>query len=263
MRAVLCVVVLSSSFSLAAPPAVHATEPRDEGRGELVLYPLGVQVNGSVTQHVGTSATVLWHAQERFALALSGGYNWYAAESALSAEVSRKLQVDAAPGAPRLLTTWALFGGAEVTALDGDLAFLERAKGRLGLTLTAGLGATGSRVALAPTLDVDAGVRLTAQVGVGLRLALGDRFTLRFDVRDAVSSSAITRLDGCTASDVVSVLGTPPGSTAGVSAGCQPGWVASASGPSRQVPGALSLLRSTSAGLVHNVQVLLGGSFLF
>lgn len=208
---VLAVVMLMAGVAQGQPTGV-ATQATRPTQFELSLAPAAVQVNGKFAQHVGSFGTFTWHATERFALQLVGGGNWYSEESGFNGELVEKFRVEAQT-ASLLLWTWGLFGGTEVEPVFGELSLLAGPRVRLGVVLSVGLGAGGTRHLLKPrTLTsaglesdatyADTGARFMATVATGLRVRVGERFTARLEVRDVGYSAAVSSVNGCSGADV-------------------------------------------------------------
>ncbi len=265
--------------------AVHTVEMKqfsDSGKREVVLYPLAVQINGKFSQHVGTMGSFLWHLQENFALMVTGGYNWYRDESAFSAEINDKLRV-ATEAASALLMTWGVLGGVEVTPFYGKFAFFENALARFSVVINGGAGVGGTRVQLKPRTQVgdrispatygDTNTLFMAQLGIGFRVQLGERFTIRVEVRDVVYTPSVERINGCDFDDLTRMeTRVGSGGTADqamTSASCRKlefvGF--SETDPtypnSRNISLARNLVKNPSSDVINNVGLYLGASFLF
>lgn len=171
------------------------------GRLEVTLFPATVQLNGKFTQHAGTFAAVTWRLRDRVGLQLLGGGNWYSDESPFDGELVDKYRVEAQL-ASALLWTWGLFGGVELEPFVGSFTLFDGPHVRVGLVLDVGAGAGGTRVRLSPKSFGETGARFMATFSAGLRVQLGERFTLRLGVRDVAYSARVERLNGCTYDDV-------------------------------------------------------------
>lgn len=265
--------------------AVHTVEMKqfsDSGKREVVLYPIAVQINGKFSQHVGTMGSFLWHLQENFALMVTGGYNWYRDESAFSAEINDKLRV-ATEAASALLMTWGVLGGVEVTPFYGKFAVFENALARFSVVINGGAGVGGTRVQLKPRTQVgdrispatygDTNTLFMAQLGVGFRVQLGERFTIRVEVRDVVYTPSVERINGCDFDDLTRmeqrVGAGGSADQAMTSAACRKlefvGF--SETDPtypnSRNISLARNLVKNPSSDVINNVGLYLGASFLF
>lgn len=244
--------------------AVHTVEQKqfsDSGRRELVLYPATAQINGKYSQHFGTMGSFLWYLQENFALMVTGGYNWYNAESSLVTELTDKVSV-APPTATALLSTWSVLAGVEVAPLYGKFAIVENALVRFSFVINGGAGAGGTRVQLRAALQDkqaafgDTNVRFMAMLGAGFRLQLGSRFALRIEVRDVVYTARVERINGCSLADLQS---TPISSTGS----CQAELFNEGGSSGTLVSLATSILRKPSSDVLNNVGLYLGASFIF
>jgi hypothetical protein len=268
MRALAVVVVMAGAAQ--GQPTGVATQATRPGQFELSLAPAAVQVNGKFAQHVGSFGTFTWHATERFALQLVGGGNWYNEESGFNEELVGKFRVEAQT-ASSLLWTWGLFGGTEVEPVFGELSLLGGPHVRLGVVLSVGLGAGGTRHLLKPrTLTsaglesdatyADTGVRFMATVAAGLRVRVGERFTARLEVRDVGYSAAVSSVNGCSGADVdglvrrthLSDLGSVP-----VSGTCR-GFSSPSDARTAQV-----LFRVSSGDVLHSLSLSLSAGFSF
>jgi outer membrane beta-barrel protein len=262
---------------------VHTVEQKqfsDSGKRELVLYPVSVQVNGKFSQHVGTQGAFLWHLQENFALMVTGGYNWYNAESNFSSELADKLRVTP-QAATALLWTWGALGGVEVTPLYGKFAIFENALARFSFIVNGGLGAGGTRVQLKPASVAsngsfspatygDTGPRFMASLGAGFRLQLGERFTLRLEVRNVVYTARVERINGCSVSDITKMETASNGGRpfpTDLPQECRTdefqGVDDSGYARSRNLSLARQLVQNPSSDVLNNVGLYLGASVLF
>ncbi len=266
--------------------AVHIVEQKqfsDAGKREIVLYPLAAQANGKFTQHYGTMGSFIWHLHENFGLMLTGGYNWYNAESAFNGELVDKFRIEA-QAATSLLQTWSALAGVEVTPIYGKFAFFEGTLAHFGLVLTGGAGAGGTRhmlkaetyqtdgVTISPATFGDTGMRFLGTIGAGFRVQVGQRFSIRVDVRDVIYTARVEKVNGCDSTDlknmdVLDKQAKDP-ALAVVSKGCD---AASYSGVdpatnfkrNRNIPLAKNLVSTPSSDVLNNVGVYLGASFLF
>ncbi len=267
--------------------AVHTVEEKEfqgEGKRELALFPVAVQVNGKFTQHVGTVASLVFHLRENFGLALTGGYNWYNAEAQFNQELIDRTQTQA-QAASSLLMTWHLLGGVEVSPLYGKFAIFDDTLVRFSFVVSGGLGLGGTRHQLkgqtvtaagavsAPTYG-DTGLKFMGSIGAGFRLNLGSRFALRLEVRDIVYTARVERVNGCSANDLRAMndftnaapVGRDP-IAADVGSGCEKvafsGQDNAKEPRSRGLPLALELVKTPTSDVLNNVGLYLGASFLF
>lgn len=196
-----------------APPALQ--------RFELVLAPASLQLDGVWAQHVGTTASLLVHVHERFAVTLSEGYlSWFTARSA-AAEVEQKLSVTQGED---WRPTWSVLAGAEIAPGQGTLA-LGDGEAELRFVVTGALGATvpqfRARRAFQgrPAFVGDASPAFSAQVGVGLRVKWG-HFAIRAELNDLiVTGGSATTVNGCTRSEASAAF-AGPASRSTVARGC-------------------------------------------
>ena len=264
---------------------VHTVEKKqfsDKGTHELVLYPAWLQVNGKFTNHAGSGITYLYHLQENFALQLSPIYNWYNTESGLNEELINKARVEA-QAATSLLLNWGATAGVEVTPLYGKFAFYEGSLAHFSLVVTGGAGLGNTRHQLKPATVVngneespatfgDTGLKFMGQVGAGLRVQLGTRFTLRLEVRDLVYSAQVSTVNGCTLDDLTRIKNkTDAGAkaeSAGVPGTCRVSEFGKASGNTAgdvraDVNLARNLVTTPSSDVLNNVGFYAGLGFIF
>lgn len=266
--------------------AVHIVEQKqfsDSGRRELVLFPVALQVNGKFTQHFGTFGSFVWHLQENFGLQITGGYNWYNAESGFNAELVEKVRAEA-QAATSLLWTWGVMGGVEVTPLYAKFAFFEGTLATFSIVINGGAGVGGTRhqlkpesvasdgTTVSPATYGDTGARFMGSLGAGFRLQLGQRFAFRLEVRDVVYTAKVDSVNGCNSMDLKAmddkIRGGQPIESAVVGGSCN---VQSFAGTdpdtgykrSNDVPLALNLVRLPSSDVLNNVGLYIGASFLF
>ncbi|MEW6431927.1 MAG: outer membrane beta-barrel domain-containing protein [Myxococcota bacterium] len=265
--------------------AVHIVEQKaysDSGKRELVLFPVALQANGKFTQHFGTFGSFVWHLQENFGLQITGGYNWYNAESGFNAELVEKVRAEA-QAATSLLWTWGVMGGVEVTPLYAKFAWFEGTLAHFSIVLNGGAGLGGTRHQLkpesvkadgsvSPATFGDTGARFMGSLGAGFRLQLGKHFAFRLEVRDVVYTAKVDSVNGCNVDDLRAMdaklrMGQPVESAV-VGGGCN---VTSFTGTvegtdykrSNDVPLALNLVRLPSSDVLNNVGLYIGASFLF
>jgi outer membrane beta-barrel protein len=197
--------------------SVHIVQKKrfaDEGKHELALYPLAVQVNGKFTNHAGSALHYTYHLQENFALQVSSLYNWHSNESRFNLELIDKVR-EQAQAASSLLLTWGAQAGVEVTPLYGKFAFYDGHLAQFSLVFSGGAGLGGTRHLIRPevanqvdgeTFNVparfgDTGTRFLGSVGGGLRVQFGDSYSMRLEVRDLVYTARVDRVDGCNLAD--------------------------------------------------------------
>ena len=193
--------------------AIHIVQRKpfaDEGRHELVLYPVAPQLNGVFTQHVGSAATYVYHLAEHLGIEVSAQYNWYNDDSAFNRELLTKLREEAPP-ATSLLLQWGAHAGLEVAPVYGKLAFADGLLGQFALVFSAGAGAGSTRHQLRPEVSRcdadgchrlpptygDTGLKLLGSLGGGARLQVGQRFAFRLELRSLLYTARVDRVNGC------------------------------------------------------------------
>src|SRR5207237_3169748 len=88
---------------------------------------------------------------------------------------------------------------------------------KLGFYLNAGLGAAKTRLQLRPSTDPegrkfgDTGFRPMGALGAGFRVFVSERFTVRLEVRDVAYSGYVSKVNGCSLSDVTAIKDHPNG----------------------------------------------------
>lgn len=222
---------------------------------ELAIAPVAVQLNGKYTQHVGTFGSVTLQLREGIGLQVLGGGNWINGESAFNGELAEKFRVEA-QAASALLWTWGVFGGVELEPFVGELAVLEGPRVRLGLVVSVGAGAGGTRHQLkpagaTPATFADTGVRFMGTFAVGALLRLGDQLTLRLGVRDVLYSAQVKTVNGC--SDVGNPFQLKLDGGGAACPGIAPDDIARAS----------SLLQFSNSDVLHNLGLSLALGFVF
>jgi outer membrane beta-barrel protein len=268
--------------------AVHIVEQKtasDAGKRELILFPVAAQLNGKFTQHFGTFGSFVWHLQENFGLQITGGYNWYNAESAFNEELVERVRTEA-QAATSLLWTWGVMGGVEVTPLYAKFAFFEGTLATFSVVLNGGAGAGGTRHqikpataksdgTLSPPTFGETGVRFMGSIGAGFRLQIGQRFAFRLEVRDVVYTARVDAVNGCNIDDLKAmenaIKGGKEPNTATVRGGCDRDSYSGAdeSGLKRSINVSLAknLVQPVnglpSSDVLNNVGLYLGASFLF
>lgn len=265
--------------------AVHIVEKKtyaDSGKREIVLFPVQIQANGKFTQHFGTFGSAVYHLQEHFGLQVTGGYNWYNAESAFNGELAEKVQ-SVAQAATSLLWVWGVMGGVEVSPLYAKFAWFRSTLATFSIVINGGAGVGGTRHQLkaatvksdgsvSPATYGDTGARFMASLGAGFRLRLGEHFAFRLEVRDVVYTAKVDQVNGCDMKDLQAMdakqRAGQPVTQAVVGSGCR---VDSFTGVvegtdikrSGDVPLAYNLVRLPSSDVLNNVGLYLGASFLF
>lgn len=63
----------------------------DQGRFELVAFPVIAQINPRYTQHFGSALSLVYHPQENFVFQLTPIYNWYAQSSDFNRELNNSI----------------------------------------------------------------------------------------------------------------------------------------------------------------------------
>jgi len=261
--------------------AVHVVERkqlRDQGRGELSLYPVAVQVNGEFTQHWGTALSYTYHLHENFGLQLTPQYNWSADESAFNRELIFKVREEAQAASSLLLLYGAILG-VEVTPLHGKFAFYDSALVHYTVVVNGGVGAGVTRHQLRPALEGhgesfgDTGTKLMGSVGGGFRFLIADRFALRLEVRDLVYTAKVDQVNGCDLDDLTALnarlsAGETSFQHVAVRANCQVGRFEGddphTGSPRRlDVPLAKALLETPSSDVLNNLGLYAGFSVTF
>lgn len=251
---------------------VHIVQQKrfaDRGRHELTLYPVVPQVNGKFTRHLGTGLSYQFHLQEHFGLQLSGQYHWVGAESAFNAELIDKVK-ESAQAASTLLVEWGAYGGFEVKPFYGKFAFYRHHLAQFSVVINAGAGVVKTRHQLVPegrdadglrTLAShgDTGLRFMGQVGAGFRVQLGKRFALRLEVRDLIYTARVDRVNGCSLSDIDTVI--DGGSQ--VSSGCRVDAFEAGGHRNANLRIARDLIQEPSSDAINLINFYAGASVLF
>lgn len=252
--------------------AVHIVQQKrfaDRGRHELTLYPVVPQVNGKFTRHLGTAISYQFHLQEHFGLQLSGQYNWVGSESDFNAELIDKVK-ESAQAASTLLVEWGAYGGFEVKPFYGKFAFYKHHLAQFSVVINAGAGVVSTRHQLVPegrdedglrtvASHGDTGMRFMGQVGAGFRVQLGERFALRLEVRDLVYTARVDRVNGCSLSDIDSVI--DGGSQ--VSSGCRIEAFEAGGHRNANLRIARDLIQEPSSDAINLINFYAGASILF
>ena len=271
----------AAASSVAMPPAaavvgadtqevqlVHVIEKRpftEAGRWETSLF-APVQVNAKFTVHAGLSAEVAYHIREN--LAAQVGFTWFplAVQSSFTEELVTKVRQQPL-AANALLLQGGAMAGLELMPVYGKINLFDGKILRLGLYVNAGLGAGKTRLQLRPSDNPkgrsfgDTGVRPMAGLGVGFRVFVNEKLTVRLELRDLVYSAFVSKVNGCDAADT-KALGLNEAAT--VKGGCS----ASAFGDApadikTNASIAADLIKESSADVVNNVAAYAGLSYLF
>jgi outer membrane beta-barrel protein len=286
--------LIASLFSLAAAaqeqqaPAVglpdpdvmriHVLEKRpftEAGRWEVSFFG-ATQVNPKFTVHAGFSGELAYHLRENLAMQLGVSYFPIAQQSTLSEELLTK-----ASEAPESAEAFLLQGdavlGLELMPIYGKLNVFDGKILRLGVYLNAGLGLAKTRLQLRPSTDPttgrsygDTGFRPMASLGMGLRVFVTERFTVRLELRDLAYSGYVSQVNGCSYNDVVKIEAseaqTPPSRVdpRNLSGGCDESAFGSLGTQAKlNASGAKDLLATPSAEVINNVAFQGGVSWLF
>jgi len=97
----------------------------------------------------------------------------------------------------------------------------------------------------AATTTGDAGSRFLGNLGVGFRVLLGERFALRFEIRDLLYTALVNTIDGCTLKQVDSTAGCPGLTSAQAKSNAD------------------ALLKDNSSDVVNDITFAAGLSYLF
>jgi outer membrane beta-barrel protein len=260
--------------------AIHVIEPKqfaDGGRHEFALYPIAAQVNGKFTEHLGTAIGYTYHLNENFGFQLVPQYNWHAASSGFSQELVDKVSQEPV-AATSLLLQWALQAGVEVAPLYGKFALGQSTLVHFSFIVSGGAGIVSTSHQLkpgnagGPATFGDTGIRPAGSLGGGFRVQLGNRFAIRLELRDLVYSARVTRVNGCSASDLAAMSAQldqgQSVTSATVSSGCD---VRRFDGVdprthynrNSDVPLALSLVSAPSSDVINNLGFYAGLSFVY
>jgi outer membrane beta-barrel protein len=249
---------------------IHVVEKRpftEAGRFELSLFG-PVQVNPKFTMHAGVGAEIAYHLREN--LAVQFGTTWFAfaVQSGLSEELAAKVS-QAPVAADALLVQADALAGLELMPVYGKFDVFDGKILRIGLYLNAGLGVAKTRLQLRPPTAEggrsfgDTGFRPEAGLGVGFRIFVSERFTVRLELRDRVYSAYVSKVNGCTFQDAHSIHENGSSAT-GLSGGCS---ASSFGGSENDIKSAAASaedqLRQPSAGIVNHLAVQGGVSWLF
>lgn len=260
--------------------AVHIVEKkqfRDQGRLELILYPVVAQLNGEFSQHYGSALSLVWHLQENFGLQLTPVYNWSAQTSAFNRELNSSVSEEAQASASLLIRYGGILG-VEVAPLYGKFAFYQGLLGRFQVVVNAGAGIASTEHELKPGNAAgvatygNTGARFMGSVGAGFRVAIADRFTVRVEARDLLYAARVDRVNGCSQSDLQALVNERPSgnplSGVSVSGSCRvssfQGTVKS-TGYNREsdLNNALNLTQERSSDVLNNLGVYAGVGMVF
>ncbi|TMA27534.1 MAG: outer membrane beta-barrel domain-containing protein [Deltaproteobacteria bacterium] len=273
---------LTLLFSLAAAAEepdvqrIHVLEQRpftESGRWEVSFFGLR-QVNPKFTVHTGLSAEVAVHLRENLAAQLGLTFFPIAVQSTLAEELLTKAN-ESPTSAEAFLLRYAAVAGLELMPIYGKLDVLDGRILRLGLYLNAGLGLARTRLQLRPSTDAttgrsfgDTGIRPLAQLGVGLRVFVSERFTVRLELRDFAYSGYTSTVNGCNRDDAraIQTANDSNQTPSGLSPGCDAlaFGSAGANGTARlNAAGAYELLKNPSSEVINNIAFQGGVSWLF
>lgn len=277
MRRFLLAIFVSGAAAAQTPAPdvrVHVVEKRpftEAQRWELSFFG-NAQVNPKFTQHAGVALELAYHLRENFAAQLGLLYFPYAVQSGLSEELLTRAGV-APDAAEAFLLRGAVLGGVELMPIYGKLDVFDGRILRLGVYLNAGLGAARTRLQLRPAADPttgrtfgDTGYRPIASLGAGLRVFLGDRFTVRLELRDLAYSGYVSRVNGCNLADVskIEAAEAAGGAASGLSGGCdERAFGAPGTAAQLNAGAARNLLTTPSADVINNLAFQGGVSWLF
>ena len=279
MRALALASLLVAASAAAQEPdadavRIHVLEKRpftEAGRWELSFFG-NTQVNSRFTMHAGIAGEVAYHLRENLAAQIGVWYFPVSHQSSLSEELLTKGRV-APDSAEAFLLRGAALAGLELMPIYGKLDVFDGKILRLGIYLNGGLGAATTRLQLRPSTDPvtgatfgDTGLRPIASLGLGLRVFLGERVTLRLELRDFAFSGQVSKVNGCNAADAAKIeTAEANGTTAtGLSSGCDERAFGSP-GPQAQLNAgaAKDLLSRASADVINNITFQGGVSWLF
>jgi outer membrane beta-barrel protein len=256
---------------------VHAVERKpytNQGRFEVTLFPFTAQVNGKFTSHIGLAAMLAYHLQENIALQITPFWNYIASESSFNEELVNKGRLQA-QAATALATYLGATGGVEVTPIYGKFAFYKETLAHFSLVLNAGIGAGLTRVEIIPPVSCDpadpnctnspaaygeTGLKFMGSVGGGFRIYLGEKITLRLEVRDIIYTAQVNTINGCDAGDISNLKGggSPNNSSCNSNAFNNPPNLRN-----NQLAIALSMLQQSSSDVLNNITFFAGVSWIF
>jgi outer membrane beta-barrel protein len=286
MRAFLLLCLCSLAAAAQQAPAVglpdrdvqriHVVEKRpftEAGRWELSFFGQ-TQVNPKFTVHAGASVELAYHIRENLAAQLGVAFFPLAVQSTLSEELLTKA-LEAPASAEAFLLRGYAAAGLELMPVYGKLNVFDGKILRLGIYLNAGLGLAKTRLQLRPSTDPttgrtfgDTGFRPMASLGVGLRVFVTERFTVRLELRDLAYSGYVSQVNGCNLADVQKIetaeAQDPPLAATGLSGGCDQRSFGPAGLLAKlNASGAKELLLQPSAEVINNLAFQGGISWLF
>lgn len=260
---------------------IHVIEKRpftEQGRWELSLFG-PVQVNAKFTEHFGVATEVAYHLRENLAVQLGAVWFPLAQQSGLTEQLV--IQAHQEPlAANALLLQGAAMAGLELMPVYGKLNIFDGKILRVGFYLNAGLGVAKTRLQLAQANTVnsqgqtvptdsgrtfgDAGIRPMAALGAGFRVFLGERITLRLELRDLVYSAYVSQVNGCNLQDAAAIASQGEGAASSVSSGCDVSAFNDGKGnPMGNAAIAEDQIKQPSADVVNNLTAYTGLSYLF
>ena len=253
---------------------IHVLEQRpftEVGRWELTFFG-STQVNPKFTMHAGLSAEVAYHLRENLAAQVGLWYFPVSVQSTLSEELLNKARV-APESAEALLVRGAALAGLELMPIYGKLNVFDGKILRLGIYLNGGLGVAKTRLQLRPSTDPgtgrtfgDTGYRPIASLGLGLRVFLSERVTMRLELRDFAYSGYVSRVNGCNHADAEKIEAAEAGgqTATGLSSGCdERAFGAPGTQAQLNAGAAKALLARPSADVINNLTFQGGVSWLF
>ena len=253
---------------------VHVLEQRpftEAGRWELSFFG-SAQVNPKFTHHAGISAELAYHLRENLAAQLGVWYFPVSSQSSLSEELLIKAR-EAPETAEAFLLRGAALAGLELMPIYGKLDVFDGKILRLGVYLNGGVGVAKTRLQLRPSSDPttgatfgDTGYRPIGSLGLGLRVFLSERITVRLELRDFAYSGYVSRVNGCNLDDVTRIeAAEAAGKTAsGLSGGCNERAFGTPGTQAQLNAGAAKdLLARPSADVINNLAFQGGLSWLF
>jgi outer membrane beta-barrel protein len=276
----LCSLGASAQQSVGLPDPdvmrIHVVEKRpftEAGRWELSFFGM-TQVNPKFTVHAGVSAELAYHLRENLAAQL--GVSWFplAVQSTLSEELLTKAS-EAPESAEAFLLQGDVVAGLELMPIYGKLNVFDGKILRLGMYFNAGLGVAKTRLQLRPSTDTttgrtfgDTGFRPMASLGMGLRVFVTERFTVRLELRDLAYSGYVSKVNGCTLTDVQKIetaeAQPTPTRASDLSPGCDESAFGSLGTQAKlNASGAKDLLAKPSAEVINNIALQGGISWLF
>jgi outer membrane beta-barrel protein len=250
---------------------IHVVEKRpftEANRWEISLFG-ATQVNPKFTVHAGGAAEIAYHLREN--LAAQFGFNWFplAVQSTLSEELLTKAS-EAPETAEAFLLQGHAVAGLELMPVYGKLNVFDGKILRLGLYFNAGLGLAKTRLQLRPSTDEttgrtfgDTGFRPMGALGMGFRVFVSERFTVRLELRDFAYSGYVSRVNGCSYTDAQKIQ-AKPGSATGLTDSCnQAAFGSDAKVIQLNAAAAGDLLKNPSAEVINNIAFQGGVSWLF